>query len=365
MTRRSRLWEKRAPVRYASRPRIDDASALPRIDDALARAALRLAPGLRLRLAGGPEAPDPARRSALPRAGTALVRRRRARAHLSRWGIGSGLLHAALLAALFLLIMPKPPSGSPEPPTVEMLFGHAGSAGLQGASVPQDQQGSAPPPVAPAPAPLTPPDARTPPVPDEAVPPPSVAVPPAPPSRAPALPRPSPSTRRPTRPSRAQHQSHAQHHAARTSNPFANMTDLSLAPTPDIERRGRGGSGNGINLSIGPMVRGGKLSMPFSMRGGHGMTSDYESMIDAWVERHKYYPQSAAQRGDDGNVTLHVVWDRNGRVLSVDLLSGSGDDDLDAAWEGLFRGAHLPPPPPDVTGDPISMDMTMHYILIR
>ncbi len=105
--------------------------------------------------------------------------------------------------------------------------------------------------------------------------------------------------------------------------------------------------------------------MPFSMRGGHGMTSDYREMIDDWVEAHKYYPDSARQRGHDGNVTIHVVWNRDGRVLDVQLVSSSGDNDLDDAWTGLFRGANLPPPPPDVPGDPITWDMTMHYELVR
>ncbi len=259
-----------------------------------------------------------------------------------------------------MLLVAKPSGTAPttEPPSVEMVFGHNGSAGLQGHSVPQAEQGSAPPPAAaPAPEPLAPPPSPAPV---------SQAVPRAPPPPSPAAPE-----RQRQEAARApEHRREEVRRERRSANPFANLTNLSLAPadtqeTPAIERRGRGGSGSQVSLSIGPMVRGGRLAMPFSMHGGHGMTSDYREMLDDWVNRHKYYPQSAADRGHDGDVGIHVAWDRNGRVLSVHLIYGSGDDDLDDAWVGLFRGAHLPAPPPDVPGDPIEYDMIMSYELIR
>ena len=286
-----------------------------------------------------------------------LARREREERTIAPWWAGSGVAHALLLFAALFLMTPKGPPSSPEPPTVEMIYGEGGASGMQGASVPKAQQGANAPPV----------DAPAPTQQELEAPEPLLEAPPAPPLPAmPTPPSPTPQSAPPRETleeTRSQRAPHAAHHVTQSTNPFANMTDLSLAPSPHMARPGRGGSGSAINLSIGPMVQGGRLAMPFSMRGGHGMTSDYQSMIDDWVEAHKYYPDSAAHRGHDGNVTIHVTWNRDGKVLAVQLESGSGDQDLDDAWTGLFRGAHLPPPPPDVKGDPISYDMTMHYIL--
>ncbi len=299
--------------------------------------------------------------SALPTAGAPLVRRRRRR----RRGLGaflsSGGLHLLVLV-LLLVTHTGARRGTPEDqPSVVMVFGHNGSAGLTGASVPQTEQGTMEAPeTAVAPEPLPPPAAEAP------------APTPTPPAPAPAKPPPVPQPREqrvervptPTRPRREVRRS------SRSSNPFQNLTDLSLTPemgqpSTHASRRGRGGSGAAVNLSIGPLVQGGRMTMPFSIRGANGMTSDYESLLDDWVNRHKYYPQSAADRGHDGQVSLHVVWDRDGKVLSVRVNYGSGDTDLDDAWVGLFRGAHLPPPPPDVPGDPIEYDMIMNYELLH
>ncbi len=290
--------------------------------------------------------------AALPEAGRPLVRRRRRRQHLLAAFVGSGGVHLLVLALLLLVVRPTGPPRTQEPPSVEMVFGHNGSAGLQGTSVPKAEQGAEPPPqAAPAPEPL------------QAVPAPAPMPAPAPPP-APVVPQ----TREAATP--RPHPHREVRRQARSSNPFANLTNLSLAPTdtaptPNFSRRGRGGSGSAVSLSLGPMVQGGHLAMPFSMRGGHGMTSDYRGMLDDWVNAHKYYPQVAADRGHDGQVALHVVWNRDGRVLSVRVIYGSGDDDLDDAWVGLFRGTRLPPPPPDVPGDPIEYDMVMNYELLR
>ena len=271
------------------------------------------------------------------------------------WWAGSGVVHALLLFAILYNLTPRGAPSSPEPPTVEMVFGHAGSSGLQGVSVPKEEQG----------ANTTPTHQPTPEKQELEPPAPLLEAPPAPPLPAlPALPSPQPAPpQEALRDTHSERPSRSAHQPTRSTNPFANMTDLSFAPTPRFERLGRGGSGSAINLSLGPMVQGGRLAMPFSMHGGHGVSADYQEMIDEWVEAHKYYPEGAARRGHDGNVAIHVVWDRDGHVLDVQLESGSGDPDLDDAWTGLFRGAHLPPPPPDVKGDPISMDMTMHFIL--
>jgi protein TonB len=313
--------------------------------------------------------------AAMPRAKSLpLARRSRQRPRLKAGATGSAVIHALILAFL-LIVRPPVPKGSEEPPSVEMVFGQNGSAGLAGVSVPMKEQGGQAVEVAPAPEPLPPPPPAAPPAPAPTPAPPATTAAPAPPSP-PVETTPTPQPAEPAHPTRpAERAERAKpsrarpvRRASRSSNPFENLTDLSLAPTerlPNVERHGRGGSSRAVSLSVGPMVQGGHLSMPFSVRGGHGITADYQEMLDEWVNAHKYYPQAAADRGHDGEVALHVVWDRDGRVLRVSVVYGSGDDDLDDAWVGLFRGAHLPAPPPDVPGDPIEEDMIMNYELIR
>jgi len=51
-------------------------------------------------------------------------------------------------------------------------------------------------------------------------------------------------------------------------------------------------------------------------------------MISAWFESHKYYPESARQRREEGGVKLRFRVDRFGRVLGYRLLESTGYADL-------------------------------------
>ena len=62
---------------------------------------------------------------------------------------------------------------------------------------------------------------------------------------------------------------------------------------------------------------------------------------------------------------VRVVVNRYGAVQSVQLESRSGSQWLDMAAQAMFRGAHLPPFPPDMTDPDFTFNLTMHYILIR
>jgi protein TonB len=85
----------------------------------------------------------------------------------------------------------------------------------------------------------------------------------------------------------------------------------------------------------------------------------------AWVEARKYYPEAAIEMSQQGSATVRIVITRDGTVRSVSLIDSSHSPFLDMAWLGLFRGAHLPAFPPGTTEPEITIDATMHYILIR
>ncbi len=83
-----------------------------------------------------------------------------------------------------------------------------------------------------------------------------------------------------------------------------------------------------------------------------------------WVNRRKFYPRQAAMNGEDGAVKVRVVIERSGRVRSVQLVGRSGSTWLDSGLLSLFRDQMVPAFTPEMEGDTMTLDFTMHYILI-
>jgi TonB family protein len=88
-------------------------------------------------------------------------------------------------------------------------------------------------------------------------------------------------------------------------------------------------------------------------------------LLHEWWLRHGYYPEGAAEMGQDGTVQLHLSVDRDGRVLSVHLDSSAGSPFLDMGAQAVFRGAKLPPFPPNTPEDRAEVYLTIEYILLR
>src|SRR3546814_3577621 len=82
------------------------------------------------------------------------------------------------------------------------------------------------------------------------------------------------------------------------------------------------------------------------------MAPDYAAMLQAWLERHKTYPQGARARRQEGQVLLYFAMDSEGRILARRVQRGSGHRILDEeALAMLERAAPLPPFPPDFERD--------------
>lgn len=72
----------------------------------------------------------------------------------------------------------------------------------------------------------------------------------------------------------------------------------------------------------------------------------YLSKIKSIVESKKSYPERAKRFGIEGDVTLFVKVDSNGKIISVEIYKSSGSQILDdAAMEILNRIKNFPPPP--------------------
>jgi len=95
------------------------------------------------------------------------------------------------------------------------------------------------------------------------------------------------------------------------------------------------------------------------------ISPDYRALLSAWLERHKRYPDSARQRGEEGRAVLRFAVDRSGRVVDFAIAQSSGYPDLDASIEEMMRGALLPPFPASMTQPHIDVSVTIRFSLSR
>ncbi|MCQ8240865.1 energy transducer TonB [Rhizosaccharibacter radicis] len=310
------------------------------------------------------------------------VRARRIRNAL----IGSGIAHLLGLVVLSILFARQALRPPPPEPAVQMVFG---TAGMQGDNKIEDQTVGGNPATTKAPSAASEPSKTeaeqheaTPPPPPVEVPVPDVtpAIPPPTPEPVPVPELPPLPVARKRSPPTTQTREHSERvplrlqaperrQASRSASPLSHPMDSSFAqtvPGPPRPRIGRGGGSHSpVDLSLGPLVKNGKVNTPYATVGIKGVSDDYAEMIGAWIRRHMYYPEDAARRGEDGPSSVHVVLDRQGRVKSIRLVSSSGSYSLDDATQGMFRGARLPDVPPDMEGDHFDIDLTINYVLLR
>jgi TonB family protein len=118
-----------------------------------------------------------------------------------------------------------------------------------------------------------------------------------------------------------------------------------------------------LNLALNQSVMRNAFAREFSIHGDIG--PDWEAALSQWVNERKYYPEPALEMDQQGSVAIRLVVARDGSVLNVTLLQSSGSPFLDQAWLGMFRGARVPPFPPGTPSNEITLEATMHYILVN
>lgn len=98
---------------------------------------------------------------------------------------------------------------------------------------------------------------------------------------------------------------------------------------------------------------------------GNALPSWQGSLL-AHLERHKRYPNQAQYRRQQGVATVRFVMDRMGNVLSARLERSSGIESLDDEAVNLpTRAQPLPVPPPEVSGDTITLVVPVQFFLTR
>jgi periplasmic protein TonB len=108
----------------------------------------------------------------------------------------------------------------------------------------------------------------------------------------------------------------------------------------------------------------GPVSMPASVR-GPDPAERYVAMVSAWLERHKRYPDSAREHGEEGSVALRFRIERSGAVLGYSKLASTGYSDLDAGIDDMMRDARLPPFLPGMTESEVDISVTIRFNLTR
>jgi len=128
---------------------------------------------------------------------------------------------------------------------------------------------------------------------------------------------------------------------------------------------GRPGRPGTIDLSFGPIEGGAQTPSSAVQMEGVAVSTDWLNEVQAWWNRHAYYPPQAGMNNEEGDVTLHMQVDHDGRVERLELIEKSGSQWLDLGALSTFRDAYLPPLPSDMPEAQIPFHVTVHYIIVR
>ena len=92
----------------------------------------------------------------------------------------------------------------------------------------------------------------------------------------------------------------------------------------------------------------------------------WQSALQAHLERRKRYPRQAQMMRREGVPWVTFTMDRQGKVLAASLFRASGVTVLDEESLALVHRAEpLPAPPPEVTGETISLTVPVEFFIGR
>jgi protein TonB len=95
-----------------------------------------------------------------------------------------------------------------------------------------------------------------------------------------------------------------------------------------------------------------------------GETTDYMTMLRAWLEKHKEYPRRAQRRRQEGTALLYFVMDRDGRVIDYRLERSSGHELLDREVRAMIERAQpLPKMPEDMQRARLELVVPVQFYL--
>jgi protein TonB len=89
----------------------------------------------------------------------------------------------------------------------------------------------------------------------------------------------------------------------------------------------------------------------------------WQSALGAWLQAHKSYPAEARRRDEQGRAIVRFKVEHTGQVLDVELVSGTGSVILDDAVKHMLTGATVPPFPPGMDQDQVTVTVQLRYKL--
>lgn len=150
--------------------------------------------------------------------------------------------------------------------------------------------------------------------------------------------------------------------AAKTSRPHP-LRRPSLRPQEPMHASD---SSAAVPFPGSPPLNGPGLTLPSASPAPPAETSsEWRNALSAWLQAHKAYPNAARSRSEEGTVVLRFMVGRDGEVLGVTVVRGSGSDTLDAAAQAIFRNAHVPAFTADMTQTQTMVTVPIHYRLER
>ena len=92
----------------------------------------------------------------------------------------------------------------------------------------------------------------------------------------------------------------------------------------------------------------------------------YFDKVSAHINRFRQDLVANASLYGEGKVVVAVRVARDGRVLEVEVRQSSGRAPLDdAEVHAVWRASPLPPPPPELVGNPVTLVMPITYMMPR
>jgi protein TonB len=263
------------------------------------------------------------------------------------------LLHVVIIAALLYLFRKPRVQEAFEPTGISVVYDAGASKPVAPRLSPIPTPSHAPPPMA-APPPSPEAQAQTQPEVNLDLPPMSLAPLPEP------VPQPNLQPEQQPAAQSAQ-QSRPTHNPIRRTPPhhYMVMNNLSVgnpAPPTPFENKS-------LNLNIGGADETLANTPQITIQGHIG--TDWQAGFNKWVNEHIYYPQAAAEQGQQGAATIEFTVHRDGRVTGIHLVQSAGSVFLDQAWMDIFADNNVPPFPPGTANDTIKITATLNYELIR
>ncbi len=264
-----------------------------------------------------------------------------------RWLIAASLLFHLVVLALFLLFTRRvtPVPVPKEPPSFGMVF-EPSEQNIRGGKTPSrftsTPRGETSPDMHPTPKPAAPPPSASRQAPEVNPFPPEFMAPPEPPP-------PPPQAEAEPRPVAPPHPQQHRQRSADSSNPFAHMQMLSLAPPSRPQRSAGLRNSRSIDLEEGPVISGGQMHDAVTHVIGPGGPEDYMALLSEYVEQ--------------GMSVVRVTIERDGTVKGLSLVESAGSRQLDLAWEAVFREGRLPAFTDDMKDNEITLTMSLDYIL--